>query len=118
MGNVINNERKHNQAAHDHMARCKCGFHIFSVDVWLGARATIFDSELNRRVNVDGNGGEHKNPNCPKQWAEVAQMLRVTVDPIGPEKDLQVSEQIADYEKKTNYTHAANYHCFPDPSAL
>src|SRR5260370_37280883 len=114
MGNVINNERKHNQAAHHHMAGCKCGFHIFSVDVWLGARPTIFDSELNRRVNVDGNGSEQKNPNCPKQWAEVAQMLRVTVDPIGPEKDLQVSEQMADYEKNKNDARDGDDHLFPD----
>src|SRR4029077_20987392 len=114
MGNMINNERKHNQTAHDHMAVCKCGFHMFFIDVRLGPSAPVLDRQLNRRINVNGNGSEQKNPNCPKQWAEVAQMLRVTIDPIGPEKDLQVSEQVADYEKNKNDARDGDDHLFPD----
>jgi len=41
-------------------------------------------------------------------------MLRITVDPIGSEKDLQVSEQMADYEKNKNDARDRDDHLFPD----
>src|SRR5947207_6096351 len=114
MGNMINNECKHNQAAHEHMAGCKCGFHMFFFDVRHWPSAPVLDRELNRRVNVNGNGGEQKNPNCPEQRPEIPQVLRVTIDPIGPEKDLQVSEQMADYENNKNDARDGYDHLFPD----
>ena len=100
------------------MARCPARFHVVSVDVWLGSSAPIFNRELNRRVNVNCNGGEQKNSNCPKQRAEVAQMLGVTVDPIGSEKDLQVPEQMADYEKNQNDAGDRDDHFFSNRRAI
>ena len=114
MGKMINDEREHDQPAHDHVSRSERGLHMFLFDVWLGSSAPIFDRELNRPVNVNCNGGEQKNSNCPKQRAEVAQMLRVTIDPIGSEEDLQVAEQMADNEKNQNDAGDRDDHFFPN----
>src|SRR6266513_5408714 len=92
----------------------KGGFHMFLFNVRLGSSAPVFDRELNRRVNVNRNGGEQRNSNCPKQRAEVAQMLRVTIDPIGSEEDLQVAEQMADNEKNQNDAGDRDDHFFPN----
>src|SRR6266480_3549293 len=114
MEQVKDDEGEHDQSADDHVARRPACFHVVSLDVWLGSSAPIFDRELNRRVNVNCNCGEQKNSNCPKQRAEVAQMLRVTIDPIGSEEDLQVAEQMADNEKNQNDAGDRDDHFFPN----
>src|SRR5437762_5378234 len=47
MEQMKNDEREYDQSAGDHMARSPTRLHILSVDVRLGARATIFDREQN-----------------------------------------------------------------------
>src|SRR6266480_642004 len=118
MEQVKDDEGEHDQSADDHVARRPACFHVVSLDVWLGSSAPIFDRELNRRVNVNCNCGEQKNSNCPQQRAEVAQMLRVTVDPIGSEKDLQVPEQMADNEKNQNDAGDRDDHFFSNRRAI
>src|SRR5260370_19181922 len=41
-------------------------------------------------------------------------MLRVTIEPTGPEKDLEVSGQMADYEKNKNDARDGDDHLFPN----
>src|SRR6266480_4142964 len=115
---VKDDEGEHDQSADDHVARRPACFHVVSVDVWFGSSAPIFDRELNRRVNMNCNGSEQKNSNCPKQRPKVAEMLRVTVYPIGSEKDLQIPEQMSDDKKNQNDAGDRDDHFFPNRGAI
>ena len=61
---------------------------MFLVDVGLKAGAPICDGQLNSHVDVDDDGAEQEEANGPKKWPEIAQMLRVAVNPVRPEKNL------------------------------
>jgi|SRR6476620_4123017 len=99
MGKMINNKRQHDQTAHHHVTRCERGLHVSSVDVLLGPCAAIFNREQDREVNVKNNRDEKKGSNQPEKRTQVAQMLRVTVDPIRSNKNLQIPQQMSDYKK-------------------
>src|SRR5215471_3227826 len=91
MRDVVNDKRKHDQPAHYHVTRSECCFHILPVDVGLWSRTAVFDCQLNRYVNVNEHSGEEEQPDEPKEWAEIAKVLRVTVDPIWTQKNLQIA---------------------------
>ena len=59
-------------------------------DVGLRSRTPVFDRQLNRHVNVNDDRREQEQTDYPKQRAEIAQVLRVTVDPIWTEENLQI----------------------------
>ena len=48
-------------------------------------------------------GCEKDDADQPEQWPEIAQMLRVGIDPFRPEKDLQVAEQMANDEQDQDH---------------
>jgi hypothetical protein len=48
---------------------------------------------------VKNDRDEKKSSNQPKKGAQIAQMLRVTVDPIRSNKNLQIPQQMSDYKK-------------------
>src|SRR6266852_9571127 len=102
MGDMINDKREHDQSAHHHVARCEGGFCMLLVDVGFGSSASIIDCQPDRDVDVHNDRHEQKNPDYPKNRSEIAQMLRVTVDPIRAQEDLQISEQMSDDEKDQN----------------
>ena len=83
VGEVINNEGEHDEAAHHHVTRSKASFDVFPLPVRFRPSAAVIDRQANRHVNVNDHGREQKDSNQPEQRAEVAQMLRVTIDPIG-----------------------------------
>ena len=102
MREVISDKREHDQSAHHHVTRGKRCFDVTLVDVRLRSGAPVFNCQLDRHVDVNDDGGEQKNSYQPKQRAEIVQMLRVTVDPIRADENLQIPEQMSDHEKDQN----------------
>ena len=102
MREMVNDKRQHNQTAHHHVTRRERGLHVPSVDVRLRPGTAIFNREQDREVNVKNDRDEKKRSNQPKKGTQVAQMLRVTVDPIRPDKNLQIPKQMPDHEKNQN----------------
>src|SRR5215813_10921975 len=96
MGDVVNDKRKHDQSAHHHVTRSERCFHILPIDIDLRSRTAVFDRQLNRYVNVNDHGREQEQTDYPKQRTEVTQMLRVTIDPVGADENLQVAKQMSD----------------------
>ena|ERR1700682_6505660 len=99
MGKVISDEHQHDQSAYNHVTRRESRFDVFLVAVRLGTRAAISDGKTDRHVDVDDDGDEQKDANCPEQRSKGAEMLGISVDPIGAEKDLEIAEQMSDDEK-------------------
>src|SRR6266487_5695683 len=118
MRDVVNDKRKHDQPAHHHVTGSKCCFHILPIHVCLRSRTAVFDCELNRNVNVNENSSEEEQADQPKQRAEVAQVLRVTVDPIRTQKNLQITEQMSDNEKDQKDARDRNDHFLSNGRAI
>src|SRR6266404_8506635 len=114
MRDVINDKREHNQSAHHHVARGEGGFYMFLVDVGFGSRASIIVCQADGHVNVHNEGREQEYSDYPENRSEIAQMLRVTVDPIRAQKDLQISKQMSNDEKDQNDPRDRDDHFFPD----
>src|SRR5262245_18963541 len=109
-----NNEGKDDEAADDHVTRRPTRFRVTSFAVVLRSRATIFDREQNGKVNVKQHCEKKKCANYPEQRAEIAQMLGVTVNPIGADKNLEVSQQMSDHEQNQNYASDGDNHFPPN----
>jgi hypothetical protein len=65
MSDVINDERQHNQAAHHHVPRGECGFHVLSVDVPVRSCPPVFNRQLDGHANMSDNSGEQENADQP-----------------------------------------------------
>ena len=76
--------------------------------------APVFNRQLDRHVDVNNDSGEQKNSDQPKQRSEITQMLRVTVDPVRSDKNLQISEQMSDHEKDQNDARDRDDYFFSD----
>src|SRR2546430_13721589 len=92
MRQVITDKRKHDQPADYHVTRGKGCFDELPIRVGLRPRAAVFDRQLNSHVNVNNDRREQEKTDGPQQRTEIAQMLRVTIDPIWPEKNLQIAD--------------------------
>src|SRR5882762_4770565 len=114
MREMINNKREHDQPAHYHVTRRKRCFDVALVDVRLRSCTFVFNRQLDRHVDVNNNSGEQKNSDQPKQRTEIAQVLRVTIDPIRADENLQIPEQMSDYEKDQNDAGDRDDHFFTD----
>src|SRR5262245_25528389 len=108
MEEMINDEGEENQPAHDHASRSQGCFHRFLAPVMFGAGPSVLDRQPDGVVNVDQDDEEEKGTNDPKKRSKVAQMFRVTVDPVRPEEDLQVAQEMAD--DKQDQDHAGRGH--------
>ena len=115
---VINDKCQHDQSAHHHVTRGKRCFDVPLIDVRLRAGAPVFNSQLDGHVDVNNDRNEEKNPNQPKQRSQIVQMLRVTIDPVRPNKDLQVPEQMSDHEKDQNDPRDRNDYFFSNRRAI
>ena len=102
MGKMIDDKRQHNQTAHHHVTRRERGLYVSSVDILVGPGTAILNREQDREINVKNDRDEKKCSNQPKKRTQVAQMLRVTVDPIRSNKNLQIPEQMSDHKKNQN----------------
>ena len=102
MRKMINDKRQYNQTAHHHVTGSERGLHVSSVDVLLGPGTAIFNREEDREVNVKNNRDEEKTSNQPKKRTQIVQMLRVTVDPVRSNKNLQIPQQMSDHKKNQN----------------
>src|SRR5712691_2549010 len=69
MEQMKNDEREHDQSAHDHVTRRPARFHILPVDVRLGTRAAIFNREQDREVNVQDDSHEQEDADEPEERA-------------------------------------------------
>ena len=118
MSQMVNDKCQHNQAAHHHVPRGERGFHVLSVDVGVRPRAPIFDCQLDGHVNVSDNSGEQENTDQPQERSEIAQMLRVTVDPVRAEENLKVAEQMSDDKKDQNDAGNRDDHFLPNRRAI
>jgi hypothetical protein len=67
---------------------------------------------------VNNDSGEQENSDQPKQRTEILQMLRVTIDPIRADENLQIPEQMSDHEKDQNDAGDRDDHFFPDRRAI
>src|SRR6266498_712922 len=99
MREMINDKCQHDQPTHHHVARGKRRFYIALVDIRLRACTPVLNCQLDGHVDVNNDGGEQKNSDQPKQRAEIAQMLRVTIDPVGADENLQIPKQMSDHKK-------------------
>ena len=114
MEEVIDDKREDDQAAHDHVTRGEAGFDVFLVDVRLRPGAAIFNGELNSKINVKHDGADKKDADKPEQGAEIAQMLGVGIDPVGPEENLQVTQEVADDKQDQNNPGERHDHLLSD----
>ena len=114
MGNVINDKRQHDQATHHHVPRCEGCFYVLPVLVGVRPGTPILNCQQDREINVKNDRGEKEGTNQPKQRTEIAQMLRVTIDPIRPDKNLQISKQMSDHKKDQNDSSDRDDHFFPN----
>src|SRR6266513_1552126 len=115
---MINDECQHDESAHHHVTRRKRCFDVALVDVRLRAGTPVFNCQLDGHVDVNENGGQKENSDQPKQRTEIAQMLRVTVDPVRPDENLKIPEQMSDYEKDQNDASDGDDHFLPDRRAI
>ena len=72
MGEVIDDEREHDQPAHEHVARCERSFHIRVIDVRLGPGAAIVYCQPDRDINVNDHGDEQEDAHDPEQRSKIA----------------------------------------------
>src|ERR1043166_7453262 len=103
MEQVKNNEREHDESAHDHVTRSPARFDVVSIAIRFRTRAAVFNREQNCEINVQNHCDQKKHANHPKNRAEIAKMLRVGVDPFWSEINLQIAEQMSDHEQNQNH---------------
>src|SRR5215469_18257696 len=98
MRQVINAKHKHDQPAHHHVTRGEVGLDVMPIKVAFWPRAAIFNGQLNRDIDVNDDRREQQHADCPKQRPEVTKVLRVIVNPIWTQKNLEIAEQMSDNE--------------------
>ena len=108
MEQVKDNEGEQDNAAHDHRARSESRFYNFLAPIARRTGAPIFDGKPDRVIDMHQDGEEKKRSNDPKQRTKSAQVLGVAINPVRPEKNLQVAEEMADDKKDEN--HPAHCH--------
>ena len=102
MRKVISDKCEHDQPAHHHVTGSKRRFDVAFIRVGLGPGTAILNREQDREVNVKTNGDEKTSSNQPKERTQIVQVLRVTVDPIGSNENLQIPQQMSDDKKDQN----------------
>lgn len=99
MEDMKNNENEDDHAAYHHVARSVAGFDVIPLSVALRARTSVLQRKADGKINMKEYGNQKCDSDHPKERAEVAQMLRVIIDPTWPKKNLQVAEEVTDYEQ-------------------
>lgn len=102
MQKVKNDESKDDQPAHDHVARGEARLDVIFPFVRDRTGAAILERERDGEENMQQNICQEKAADHPKEQTEIAQMLRVTVHPVGSEKDLQIPEKMSDHKCEQN----------------
>lgn len=101
---VINDEDEQDEPAHHHGAGGECCLYDVFAPVTLRPGAPVLDREPDRVVNMRQDDNEQKGPNNPENRSEVVQMLGVTIDPIRPEEDLEIAEEMSDNEEDQDHS--------------
>ena len=70
--------------------------------------AAVLNREPDGVIDVENDDDEEDGADDPKESPEVAQMLRVAVDPSRPEEDLEIPEEVPDDEE--NQDHSGHRH--------
>jgi hypothetical protein len=68
----------------------------------LRAGAPVIEHETDRKINVEENCNQQGNAHDPKEWAEIAKMLGVIIDPTRSQENLQISKEMPDDEEHQN----------------
>src|SRR5437016_7417055 len=102
MRQMIDNEREHDEPTHQHVTRREVCLDIVPVNVGLRPGTPILNCQLDRQPDVNNDRGKQEQANCPQQRTEIPEVLRVTINPIWSNKNLQVAEQMSDHEKNQN----------------
>ena len=76
--------------------------------------AAVFQRELDREIDVQNHGQKKNCPDDPEEGPELTEMFGVAVDPIRPEKNLQVAQEMADYERDQDYAGDRDNEFFAD----
>ncbi len=99
MGEVVKDERQHDKPAQRHRARSKGRLHVLFLFITHRTGATVLDGEADGKEYVEKHIDEEEHPDDPQERAQRAEMFRIGVDPIRPEENLQVAEEMADDER-------------------
>src|ERR1043166_2904313 len=111
---VIENKGENDQTAQRHGTRSESRFHVVFAFVTRRPRPAIFDGQTDRVEDVEKDVREEKDSNGPEDRAELAQMFRVTIHPVGSEKDLQIPEKMSDHERDQDDASHRHNHFFAD----
>src|SRR5207237_8543630 len=103
MEKMENNEGKHNQSAHDHVAGSVARLDVIPFFVAVRAGTPVIEGEADSKINVEGNRNQQGNPDGPEERAEITQMLRVIIDQARSQKNLQVAQQMSNDDKQENH---------------
>src|SRR2546423_13329163 len=114
MREVIEDEGENDQSAQRHGTRCEGRLHVLFLFVTNWPRPAIFQRETDREENMEQDIDQQKGADNPEQGAELAEMFRVGVDPIGPEKDLEVPEEMANHERDQDHARNRDDHLLAD----
>src|SRR5215212_2056645 len=118
MGEVVDDEGEDDEAAQPHVTRSEGGFDVFFARVGHRSRLAVLEREPDREINVQHHVQEKKRTDQPKEGAERTQMLGVAVNPLGPEEDLQVPEEVADDKAEQNQAGERYDEFLPDRRAI
>ena len=74
----------------------------------LGPRPAVLDREPDRVINVEDDDEEQNAADDPEERPKLPEVLGVAVDPLRPEENLEVAEEMADDEQ--NQDHPGHRH--------
>ena len=105
---VIDDQGEKDDPAPDHAARSEGGFDGLLAFVMPGPRPAVLDGEPDRVINVEDDDEEQNAADDPEERPKLPEMLGVAVNPLRPEENLEVTEEMADDEQ--NQDHPGHRH--------
>ncbi len=96
---MVDDEGEEDEPAQHHAARGEGRFDRVLAPVVLGPGPPVLDREPDRVIDVREHDDEEKGADHPEQRPEVAQMLGIAIDPLRPEEDLEIAEEMPDDEE-------------------
>ncbi|MGB8825460.1 MAG: hypothetical protein WCD25_19080 [Pseudolabrys sp.] len=67
---------------------------------------------------MNDDGHEQEQTDYPKQRPKVAEVFRVTIDPVGTDKNLQIAKQMPDHKEDQNDARERDNHFFSNRRAI
>ena len=110
MEQVIDDENEQDEPAHHHGAGGERRLHDVLAAVTFRPGAAVLDREPDRVINVEDDDEEQNAADDPEERPKFPEMLGVAVNPLRPEENLEVAEEMADDEQNQDYpSHRHDY---------